>query len=175
MSASFYIMTSKPGAPSTKLIDIGDERVLKVVAHEKGLAMSKKDVLDDYPAHYKLRLDLRAVKILNKFLDDIRNAAHECDQEILQKEFMLPLGNRYFVQIQPDVKCVSFRKFFHPKVNPSLLLPGFPGVSLKMSEFRALVTEWPELMESIPFHNAKCCSFESPEEHLESKCESCFF
>lgn len=98
-SSSLYIMTSKPHQPTTQTIEIGDGRVVKVVSHQKGLAIAKRDVLDEDASKSEIRLDLKAVKILNKFMDDIRRAVDECVQNELKNEFRLPLGRRFFLHV----------------------------------------------------------------------------
>lgn len=46
-------------------------------------------------------------------------AASDCKAGELQDTFWLPLGKCTFVQIKPNIKCVSFPNFFRPEMNQS--------------------------------------------------------
>ena len=90
----------------------------------------------------------------------------------LSKAFTLPLGDRVFLEIRPDMRCVSLRKFFRPSRDPSILLPGYQGLGLRFEEFEKLTLIWPEFMTYINEDQIKICDFDKPEEH--TSCKFCY-
>ena len=175
-STSFYNMTNT-GAKSkwsTQVVDIGDLRNVQVTAHEKGMRFANGELKPGRkPEDNIVNLDAGAVKMLARCFEDVRHAMSDCKVGELENEYFLPLGKRYFVQIKPDIKCLSIRKFFRPRHDPKLLYPGYPGVALKFKEFQNLESEWNELLETVPYQSATMCDFDDPKDHKD--CQYCFF
>ena len=74
-----------------------------------------------------------------------------------------------FLEIRPDMRCVSLSKFFRPRGDPSILLPGYQGIGLRFEEFGKLNLIWPEFMNFINEQQIKVCEFDEPEEHTSCK------
>ena len=174
-SSTFYSQTlDQPWAQDEVNVEIGDGRSIQVTANKNGITLSKEQIRPGKSiADNTVTLDAGACRILNSFFDDLRRAASLCKHGELQEDFFLPLGARLFAQVKTDVRCVSFRKFFRPKHNKELLLPGYPGVAMKLKEFETFDSEFRELIECVQYETAPVCSFKDPKDHTE--CKFCFF
>ena len=152
-------------AYTAQTMDIGKGRKTIVKTNEKGITFyAEKD--------YKIRLSPSAVRVMDVFLNSIHNTLELLKSSKLTQKYCLPLGARIFLEIDPNYRCVSIRKFFRPKANPSLILPGSNGIGLKVEEFEQLAQNWYRLLQSIPWEKAECCYFNNPNEHLD--CEYCW-
>ena len=142
-------------------------------------AVAKRDGFTFYMVNengnkkFQIKLVSSAVKVMNRFMPHIKGAVAAWMSGQLVEAFTLPLGGRVFLEIRPDMRCVSLRKFFRPKPNPTILLPGFQGIGLRFEEFEKLSTIWPEFMNYINEHHVKACEFDDPKEH--TNCKICYY
>lgn len=168
-STTYYEQTedmySMLGTPQA--VDIGYHRPIIVEADGKGLTF-----FTGVPKIYKIRLNPEAVNVMNSFIHQIRDCVNLLKSDKLQEKFCLPLGARIFLEIDPKVKCVSIRRFFRPKPNPTVLLPGSNGIGLKLQEFELLDQHWNQLIKSFLLGDEECCYFTDPREH--TTCEYCW-
>jgi hypothetical protein len=152
---------------SWQITDIGEGRPLTVTANEMGIKFTKTESrAERNPDDSTIHLNLRAVKILAKFFDDVRRAINDCKVNTMKEEFFLPLGGMIFAQVQPDIKCLSIRKFFSSRYGSNRVFPCFPGIALKFKEFENLEALWEELLEPVPYQNVDIeCQCEDVKQH----------
>jgi len=148
-------------------VDIGYKRSTIIEANSKGLT-----IFDGVPKTYKIRLNPSAVAIINAFLGQIRENVELLKKDQLTEKYCLPLGARIFLEIDPKFKCVSIRRFFRPKPNPTILLPSLNGISLKLKEFDLLDQNWNQLIQSFLLGDEDCCYFTDPKQHTD--CNHCW-
>jgi len=153
-------------ASTTQRLNIGKNRETIAQVNDKGLTFY---IYKDY----KIRLSPSAVHVMNTFLTSIHEAVELLKTGKLREKYTLPLGARIFLEIDPNYRCVSIRKFFRPKSNPNLLLPGSNGIGLKLEEFIDLENNWYQLLHSIPWEEAECCYFNDPNQHKD--CQLCWY
>jgi len=151
--------------PSQRM-DIGKDRSVIVKANDKGLTFYG-------PNGYKIQLSPSAVHVINSFLPQINETVGLLKTGKLTQKYSLPLGTRIFLEIDPNYACVSIRRFFRPKPNPNILLPGFSGIGLKIDEFIQLELNWNQLLQTIPWEEAECCYFIDPNQHTD--CQLCWY
>lgn len=150
---------------------IGFNRDVYVVAKNVGLTFY---VLDESGKRkYMIKLTPTAVKVMNNFMTEILTTIEAWLSGRLSNTFKVPLGGRVFLEINQKYRCVSIRRFFRPKGDPSLLLPSPTGIGLKFEEFERLRIIWPEFMHYINLSEVQCCEFNDPNEHTE--CKTCFY
>ena len=151
-------------------MDIGVDRSTIVEANDKGITFFFAD--GNKSKTYKIRLVPSAVHVMNTFLTSIQDAVELLKSGKMTQKYSLPLGARIFLEIDPKFRCVSLRKFFRPKADPSIILPGSQGIGLKLEEFNQLNQNWYQLLQSIPWEEAPCCYFNKPNEHFN--CDYCW-
>jgi len=152
---------------STRTMEIGMKRSTVVEANDKGITFFSGE-----GKTFKIRISPSAVHVMNSFLGAIHDAVELLKSGNLTQKYSLPLGARIFLEIDPNYRCVSLRKFFRPKANPSIILPGLQGIGLKLEEFSQLELNWHHLLESVPWEEAHCCYFNHPTEHFD--CDYCW-
>jgi len=138
----------------------------------EGIEFTRPDLDGKEKQRCTIALNRSAVKVMNKFFDETHRAMLDCKAAKLKKEFLLPLGDLMFLQIQPDYKNVTILQFYTSDGEPGKLLPGVPGISLKMSEFENLNSVWFELLYCVGYQNAEICHFDDPQTH--KSCQKCF-
>ena len=143
--------------------DIGNGRSIMVSVYEKSVKFTRAGKRD-------FVLYAKASKILDMNMEEIRKATQAFKANELTETFSIPLGRRFFVTVSPDVKCVSFRRFYRPKHNTSLMLPGAEGIGLKFSEFDSLFAEWIDMRKSLDVEDVDVCQ----NDHSDETCEYCF-
>ena len=151
---------------TTQAVDIGYYRKITAKANEKGLTFFSENMF------YQIQLTPAAVNVINSFLPQIREKVELLSSKKLEEKFILPLGARIFLEIDPKFKCVSIRRFFRPKADPNKLLPGFSGITLKLTEFQLLDQHWNQLIQSFLWQEAECCYFTDPAQH--TACTHCW-
>ena len=155
----------------TQTKEIGFERSTIVEANKKGITFFSGN-RNRNSKTYKIRLSPAAVNVMNAFLTAIHDNVELLKTGNLTEKYSLPLGARVFLEIDPNFRCVSIRRFFRPKDNPDVLLPGFNGIGLKLKEFENLQQLWYPLIQSVPWEEAECCYFTNPKHH--TYCNYCW-
>ena len=109
------------------------------------------------------------MKLLDKFWPQVLEAVDSWGNGNVSVN--LPLGAKISLEVCWEFRCVSIRRFFRPKADPTKLLPGFSGIGLKFEEFYRLGEFWGEVRDIVRFAEAKCCQFDVASEH--KNCDIC--
>jgi Transcriptional Coactivator p15 (PC4) len=64
-------------------------------------------------------------------------------------DYLQHIGGRYYVAVNKDFKCVNIRRYFLPP-NATKEVPTRCGISLRLTEWQALLVKVRELQELLP-------------------------
>lgn len=162
-SSTYYQQTESDLSQYDQTTDIGDGRSIIVSVLRKSVKFAR-------PGKADFVLFSKPSKILDMNMEEIRRAVQSFKANELTETFSIPLGRRYFITISPEVRCVSFRRFYRPKHDNSLMLPGSQGLGLKFSEFETLLAEWNDMRKSLDVEDVEICQ----NEHSDESCQHCF-
>lgn len=155
----------------TKCVEIGNERSMTASASFNYLSFIKFNPQPDATLKPEVfTLSARSVEKIHQNLENISAAflQHKTGEG---ETYSLHLGNNVFLSITKGVRCVGIRKFFRPKHDQALLLPGKYGTAFKLSEFETLMSIWTSLYEVIDTVNISVCSHTKDHEG----CLYCFY
>ena len=162
-SSTYCAMTQTDFSEYNQTVEIGSGRTLFVTAYKK----SMKFAIEGKPDFV---LYAKATKLFVKNLEEIRRATQSFKANELSEALFIPLGRRFFVSVSPDVKCVSFRRFFRPKHDTSIMLPGYQGFGMKFSEFDSFIEEFENLRKSLDLDDIQICEHD----FSDTSCDYCY-
>lgn len=148
---------------SDQTTDIGNGRSIIVSVTGRSVKFTRSGKKD-------FVLFAKPSKILDMNMEEIRKAIQAFKANELTETFSIPLGRRFFISVSPEVRCVSFRRFYRPKHDISAMYPSTDGIGLKFSEFDTLLAEWTDLRKSLNLEDVEICQ----NEHSDESCQYCF-
>ena len=162
-SSTFHQQSQFDLSEYDQTVDIGSGRSILVTVNARNVKFTR-------PGKRDFVLFAKASKILDLNIENIRKATQDFKANELTETFSIPLGRRFFILVSPDVKCVSFRRFYRPNHDPTVMFPGSEGFALKFCEFDSLFAEWNDLRKSLDIEEIEICQ----NDHSDESCEYCF-